>query len=78
MCEDRRHIRLSKDVPCIERVKYIMFLAPADTNNPNIILLFAGTYDPVRCPNGTYTLNDTIELEAIDECLPCPAGSYCR
>ncbi|CAH1797049.1 unnamed protein product [Owenia fusiformis] len=37
-----------------------------------------GTKDPLLCPNGTYTLNDTTNLQGPDECLPCPAGVYCR
>ena len=38
----------------------------------------AGTFDPYRCPNGTYTYDNETNLEVVDECRPCPAGYYCR
>lgn len=36
------------------------------------------TQYPYPCPNGTYTTNDTYYLKMEEECLPCPAGQYCR
>lgn len=37
-----------------------------------------GSSVPTQCPNGTHTTNDTYKLQKIEECLPCPAGKYCR
>ena len=37
-----------------------------------------GSYEPTRCPNGTYTTNTTEGLEKVTQCKPCVAGSYCR
>ena len=33
---------------------------------------------PARCPAGYYTDSNTTGLVAAEDCLPCPAGRYCR
>ena len=38
----------------------------------------SGTFEPFRCPNGTFTYENETNLEIDDECRPCPAGQYCR
>ena len=35
-----------------------------------------GSYEPTQCPDGTVN-NDTMKA-AVNECLPCPTGKYCR
>lgn len=37
-----------------------------------------GSYEPTRCPNGTYTRNTTEGLESVSQCKDCVPGSYCR
>ena len=40
--------------------------------------IVSATVNPLQCPNGTYTYNDTIELQAAMDCFSCIAGKYCR
>ena len=37
----------------------------------------AESSEPIFCPNGTYTDNNTLGLSAADQCTPCPAGHFC-
>ena len=36
----------------------------------------AGSNAPTQCPDGT--VNNETNRAAVNECLPCPSGKYCR
>ena len=57
---------------CIEAT-----IKPADCPQHHYCPLGTGL-NPSTCPPGTYTPDSLVGLSHPAQCLPCPAGSYCR
>ena len=77
--ESQLNIGQSQCLPCRKG-----YYCPVGANDANPIICPpfsycpSGSYEPTRCPNGTYTLNTTTGYESVSQCRPCIPGYYCR